>query len=339
MENILHNDILYGCCEITEPAAIDIIASPFFQRLRHIDQGGYAPLFAKPYSLDNKEKRYEHSRFTHSIGVFLLLRSYKAPFEEQIAGLLHDISHSAFSHCIDYVLDSGSETLHTHQDNFHNEYILKTDIPDILKKYGFPLDYILDDKNFPLKERELPDLCADRIDYSLRTARVFEENNPDNTNFFLANLRVQDKTWYFADYESAKRYALLFRNLNETYYAGIHSAIMFRAVGDALKYALQKNYINQKDLYTTDDEVIEKIKRKIHLDDRLSLLWKRMNNTIHAKNNPENYESSVFCKSRIVDPYFAVGSEIKRISDVDPEWKEVLIKESRPKKYFIQFEK
>ena len=41
-----------------------------------------------------------------------------------------------------------------------------SEIPNILERYGFNLDYILDDKNFPLKERSLPDLCADRIDYA-----------------------------------------------------------------------------------------------------------------------------------------------------------------------------
>ena len=107
----------------------------------------------------------------------MLIRNYSAPLEEQIPGLIHDVSHSAFSHCIDYVLDVGSEKEHNHQDNFFDVYIRKTQIPEIIEKYGFDPDYIFNDKNFPLEEKELPDLCADRIDYSLRTATIFKVIN------------------------------------------------------------------------------------------------------------------------------------------------------------------
>ncbi|MBI2263045.1 HD domain-containing protein [Candidatus Berkelbacteria bacterium] len=159
-------DRVYGEVEISEPVLLEIINSPTLQRLKEINQAGYfEPHFSGT----------AHSRFEHSIGVYLLLKMYGALLEEQIAGLIHDVSHSAFSHCIDYVLDAGSEKEHNHQDNVFDEFVRKSEIPGILKKYGLDLEYILDDKNFPLKEKDLPDLCADRIDYSLRTATSFKE--------------------------------------------------------------------------------------------------------------------------------------------------------------------
>ena len=175
-------DRVYGRFEIVEPVIIELINSPSLQRLKNIDQTGYRPFWVKP---DIEIGKYENSRFAHSVGVYLLLKIYNAPIEEQIAGLIHDVSHSAFSHCIDYVLDSGSEKEHNHQDNIFNEFVRKTEIPEILKKYGFDLDYILDDKNFPLKERDLPDLCADRIDYSLRTAVIFGELSEKDKNYLF----------------------------------------------------------------------------------------------------------------------------------------------------------
>jgi HD superfamily phosphohydrolase len=150
-----YTDRVYGEFEITEPVILELINSPSLQRLKDIDQAGYRPLWVKP---DAYTGEYDHSRFAHSLGVYLLLRKYDAPLEEQIAGLIHDASHSAFSHCIDYILDSGSEKEHNHQDNLFDNFIRKTEIPEIIKKYGFDLDYILNDKNFPLKERGLPDL-------------------------------------------------------------------------------------------------------------------------------------------------------------------------------------
>jgi HD superfamily phosphohydrolase len=329
-------DRVYGEFEITEPVILELIDSAPLQRLKEIDQAGYQPLWLKP---DAETGEYDNSRFTHSIGVYFLLRKYGAPLEEQIAGLIHDVSHSAFSHCIDYVLDSGSEKEHNHQDNIFDSYVRKTEIPEIIKKNGFDLEYILDDKNFPLKEKNLPDLCAEIIDYSLRTAVIFSELDDENKKYLLDNLTTEKNQWVFKDFESAKKYAELFLKLNTDYYAGLASAIMFRTVGDCLRYALQKEYISKDDLYTTDKLVIKKIEGFLNKDERLKLLFDRMNNKVKIINDPDNYDVSVFCKSRVVNPLFKQGQEVKRASEADPNWNNVIKQESKPKQYFLKFER
>lgn len=331
-----YKDRVYGEFEITEPVILELIDSPSLRRLRDIDQAGYRPLWVKP---DVDAGEYDYSRFAHSLGVYLLLRKYNSPFEEQIAGLIHDVSHSAFSHCIDYVLDSGSEKEHNHQDNLHDSFVRKTEIPEILKKYGFALEYILNDDNFPLKEKGLPDLCADRIDYSLRTAVIFGELNTADKNYLLDNLTVKDNQWLFKNFDSAKKYAELFLKLNRDYYSGFSSAAMFRTVGDYLRYALQKGYISLNDLYTTDKIVLEKIQKFLDKDGGLKLLWERMNNEVKANNNPNNYDTQVFCKSRIVDPLFKDNGILKRVSEVEPSWGDIIKQESKPKQYFLKFER
>lgn len=314
---------------------LELINSPTIQRLKNIDQAGYRPLWVKP-NIDTGE--YDHSRFAHSVGVYLLLRKYGAPLEEQVAGLIHDVSHSAFSHCIDYILDAGSETKHNHQDNLFDSFIRKSEIPNIIKKYGFDLEYILNDKNFPLKEKELPDLCADRIDYSLKTAVTFEKLNQKELNYLLDDLTVENNNWVFKNFGGAKKYADLFLKLNNKYYAGFPSAVMLRIVGDCLRYALQQGYVLENDLYTTDEMVIAKIKN--HLDDeKLNLLWQKMNNKIKIINNPENYDAKVYCKSRIVDPLCHYQGEIKRVSEIEPSWQKIIEQELKPKVYFLKFEK
>ncbi|MCG2690471.1 HD domain-containing protein [Candidatus Parcubacteria bacterium] len=329
-----YTDRVYGEFDITEPIILELIESKPLQRLKEIDQAGYRPLWVKP---DAETGEYGHSRFAHSVGVYLLLHKYGAPFEEQIAGLIHDVSHSAFSHCIDYVLDSGSEKEHNHQDNIFKDFVKKTEIPRILKKYGFDPDYIADDSHFPLKEKNLPDLCADRIDYSLKTAVIFGELNDKDKKYLLDNLTAENNNWVFKDFESAKKYAELFLKLNTDYYAGLPSAIMFRTVGDCLRYALQKGYISEDDLYTTDKSVIEKIEGFLDGDERLKLLFDRMNNKVKIINDPNNYDTGVFCKSRVVDPLFKQGQEIKRVSEVDPNWNNIIKRELKPKQYFLKF--
>lgn len=327
-------DRVYGEFEIEEPVIKDLIDSAPLQRLKDIDQAGYRPLWSKP---DADAGKYDHSRFAHSVGVYLLLRKYNASLEEQISGLIHDVSHSAFSHCIDYILDSGSEKEHNHQDNLFDSYVRRTEIPEILERHGFDPEYILEESNFPLREKELPDLCADRIDYSLKTAVIFGDIDEESKNYLLDNLTTEGNDWVFKDLDSAKKYAELFLKLNTDHYSGFASAVMFRAVGDCLRHALQQGYISEDDLYTTDRVVIDKVKRALDKDEKLKLLFDRMNNRVKITNDPKSYEASVFCKSRVVDPLFKQNGEMKRVSQVDPVLGERIKQGRQPKQYFLKF--
>lgn len=323
-----YTDRVYGNFEITEPVILELINSSPLQRLKDIDQAGYfEPHFPGT----------AHSRFEHSVGDYLLLKIFETPIEEQIAGLIHDVSHSAFSHCIDYVLNAGSEEAQSHQDDIFDEFIRKSEIPKILSKYNFDLSYILDDKNFPLKETSLPDLCSDRIDYSLRTATVFREI--ENGKYFIDNLFTQNGKWIFKDLESAEKFAELFLKLNTDYYSGLPSAVMFRTVGDYLRYALTKKYISAADLYTTDKIVLGEIYPHIQTDSQLHLLFDRMNNKISFRNDPNDYDGKVSCKSRVVDPLCSHKGEIKRLSEINPLWNDIIEHESQPKEYYLKFDR
>jgi len=331
-----YHDKVYGNFNITEPIILELLNSPALKRLKDIDQGGYGPLCVRPYT---EPGQFGHNRLTHSIGVYLLLKKYNTPIQEQIAGLTHDVSHSAFSHCIDYVLETGNGKEQNHQDNSHDNFVKITDIPKIFKKYKVNLEYILNDKNFPLKEKLLPDLCADRIDYSLREAVIFNEISSAEARNILNNLTVKNNRWVFNNFKTAKKFAQLFYKLNKIYFCGLPTAIMFRTVGDCLKYALQKKYIRFDDLYTTDKIVIAKIKKYLKKDEYLNLLWQRMNGKIKAKQNRKNYDAHIFCKSRIVDPLFINKGKITRFSEVELKWSKIVKQELKPKEYFLKFKK
>ncbi len=86
------NDAIYGKYKINEPVLVELIKSRPMQRLKKIAQLGIPDRF---YHIRG------FSRFEHSLGVMLLLRKLNASLEEQAAGLLHDVSHTAFSHVVD----------------------------------------------------------------------------------------------------------------------------------------------------------------------------------------------------------------------------------------------
>lgn len=321
-------DRIYGKEKIIEPVIIDLINSKAIQRLKRIDQAGYF----EPY-----KKGSSYSRFEHSVGCFLLLRRFGASIEEQIAGLIHDVSHSAFSHCIDYALDEGSQLKHTYQDSIFIDFVKKTEIPKILKKYNFNPDYVLEEKNFPLQEVDVPDLCADRIDYSLRTNILFE--GIDETEYFLDHLKTINNKWVFKDFKSAQKYRKMFSKINAKYFSGIDSARMLQTVGTWLRYSLSKKYISKKDLYSTDKEVLKKVKVNLKSDPELRLLFDRMNRKVDSNNNISDYDVKVFCKSRVVDPLCLFKGKIKRVSEIDLRWGKNVKKELKPKEYFLKFDK
>ncbi len=118
---MLVRDNIYGSFNVKEPVLVDLINSKAIQRLKWIAE---APRF------QNNDLMISPNRYQHSIGVMLLLRKYGAALEEQMAGLLHDISYTAFSHTIDRII--GNPEKQDYQDNRHRKFVYSTDVPQIL---------------------------------------------------------------------------------------------------------------------------------------------------------------------------------------------------------------
>jgi hypothetical protein len=114
---------------------------------------------------------------------------------------------------------------------------------------------------------------------------------------------------------------------------------MFKTLADLLKHALSKKYLEEGDFFTTDKEVLSKIKKHLAKDKELNLFWQRANNKIRVFNDPKNFETFLYCKSRSVDPLFKDKGEILHLSNYYSEWKKVVREELTPKKYFLRFAK
>jgi HD superfamily phosphohydrolase len=93
------DEMFYGLFELDEPLLLDLIQSDPVQRLKGVYMGGVTSLLG----VGTTSTRYEHS-----VGAMLLVRLLGASVEEQAAALLHDVSHTALSHVIDYVFDTPS---------------------------------------------------------------------------------------------------------------------------------------------------------------------------------------------------------------------------------------
>lgn len=300
------NDKIYGKEEISEEVLNQLIYSPGIQRLKDISQFGVPDKY-------NFKKGY--SRFEHSLGVFILLRNLGANLEEQVAGLLHDVSHTAFSHVIDWVF--GDPIKEDYQDKIHFKVIKNSEIPKILSKYGLNYEEISQIENFPLLEREMPGLCADRIDYSLR--EIFNYDWGLSKTIFK-NLLVKNRQIVFQDKNIAEVFARNYIDLQSKHWAGDKARTRYYILSEALREGLNKKIIYLDDLNKTDYYVLNLLENSNNrfILDSLNLL----------KNGFDILESETGIelkkKFRYVDPEVLVNGSYKNLSSLSKEYFKIL---------------
>lgn len=135
---------LFGSMEIGDQAVIDIIESQAMQRLKKINQYGIM-VFLRTEPV--------YTRYEHSLGVFFLLSRFGASRQEAIFGLIHDVSHTVFSHVADYMHNCVCDKK-SYQDTIMGWFTAHTDLYEILQKHG--LLHILDIAQFKMLKNDLP---------------------------------------------------------------------------------------------------------------------------------------------------------------------------------------
>nr|WP_315398881.1 HD domain-containing protein [uncultured Sphingobacterium sp.] len=277
------SDIFYGNFEL-EDILCELISSESIQRLKNVHQGG-AIFLVSPH--------VDHSRYEHSIGVMLLVRKLEGSLEEQIAALLHDVSHTAFSHVIDYVLQHKGEDYH---EQIFETVIGKSMIPNILAKYGFSTS-LLDDPKHTLLEMPLPALCADRIDYTIRDLYHFGLIDIVEAHDFISELGVQDGKIGVQSEEVASWISSKYLQLNHAYFRKPEHIFANTKLAELIALGLEKGILVLSDLWLDDPAVLSIIKTDPYLNSELD----KINNLEGFENILETQSKKNF-KERILKP-------------------------------------
>jgi HD superfamily phosphohydrolase len=296
-------DSVYGEFEVNEPVLIDLVNSKAVQRLQGISQGG----LPERYCTQPVFTRYEHS-----IGVMLLLRKLGAEIEEQIAGLLHDISHTAFSHLVDWVV--GDPNNQSHQDEQYRKVFLNSDVPEILEKHGFIAKDFEDIDSFGLLERESPDLCADRIDYSLRS--LVSYGGKKLADEIVKHFTVKEGLIVFDSVSAAYSFSHEFSYLQRYSWSQDSHSSRFSVFATVLKRALELGILNMDDFLESDENVLLKIESSHDLEIVKGLEILKSKIGIRYVSNGIELKG----KFRFVDPKIFINGYLKRLSDVVSEY-------------------
>ena len=312
---MLIKDRIYGNFEIKEPVLLELIKSKTFKRLKGISQGG---LPKSHWPLPT------YSRYEHSLGVVILLRRLGSSLEEQIAGLLHDISHTAFSHIGDIVLSDGYVNgVEDYHEKIKRKFLDNSDISGILQRFGFDIEILYDTDRFTLLEKHSPDLCADRVDYALREFKDFLSIKISK-NLIDSLINFKNEI-VFNDLEFAYFFSINFLKLQINIWGNEDLNRRYFLFADLLKAAFNKKIISPGDLIEISEEVIIKRMEKRGDKDMLKKLeLLKLKDKLKLKKGMK-----IRKKFRYVDPKVIVDGKLRRLSDVKSDFKKVLEENKR----------
>lgn len=304
-------ETFYGPIEVEEPVLLELIESPAFQRLKHIHQYGVA------YYTTHSE---EYTRYDHSLGVFAILRAKNCSLEEQIAGLLHDVSHTAFSHVGDWIFGKENQEK-DYQNSIHQSFLQKSGLEEILKKHHFLADQMLPTKEaFPALEQPSPNLCADRIDYNIQGAYYQGFITYEEAKEIFDDLHFVDGDWLCNSPSILKKLAKFSLFMTENCWGSPANYLSSRSLANAILRGIDLGCITYDDIhFGTDQAIWDQLMRSEDPLVRQQMDWVTKTNIFYALiDDPGQADIIIKSKFRGIDPWVIVDGKCMRLTTFDP---------------------
>lgn len=312
---------IHGDLVVDDSLAIELIQSPIMQRLKHIYQYGVNE-FALP------KKNYHFTRFEHSLGVYQILKDRGASRREQIAGLLHDASHTVFSHTMD-PLFMGGMNKGGYQDTIHAKFLKTYGAEKILLQCDFDVEDVLPDRpEFRCLEQPGPQLCTDRVQYILQAGHLEELMTPLDVQQSYDDLQFDGQNWYFRTPEIAEKFAFISLNQTLNTWGSPDNLVLANWVSEIVKILWKRGKITGDDVHfnLTDEQLWSQIinskepeiqvlvQKVLTINDQFDLFE-------DEGEIPNNYRI-LYAKFRGVDPYVLVGKELVLLTQISPKYKQ-----------------
>lgn len=306
---------IHGDLVIDDPLVIDLIESPAMQRIKGIMQYG-ADVFVSP-------SRYPYSRFDHCLGVYQLLKKHGASRTEQVAGLLHDISHTVFSHTTE-PLFMGGFTNGNYQDKIHAEFLEKYGIKEILVKYNLTVEEVLPDQaHFRALEQPSPDLCADRIEYIIHAGDMTQQLLPHDIASIHKSLHFDGQDWYFDNVFAAEKFARISLEQTENNWGSPKTILAANQICKAIKCLWDNQDITKEDIHfeMADQNLWDKLASSDHPEVKAAMGF--VKDLDHNWALYPNGKGTLVVKGKFrgVDPLVKIEGALRRLTDLSPAYR------------------
>lgn len=302
-----YTDRLYGPADIDAPVLLDLMQSRAVQRLQGVLQHGISGLIGITAPL---------SRYEHSVGVMLLVRRLGGPLQEQIAALLHDVSHTAFSHVIDHVF--GGADRQSYHEQIKEEFVAATDLPGVLAAHGYDWHTFLHEDAYPLLEQPAPALCADRLDYFLRDSLDLKLGTLQDVQRALDHLVVASGRIMTDDLDVARWMGMTYIAGDEASWASFREVGLYEVTARALRLALERGILTQTDFWSEDRIVWDRLQAAADPDLHACLALVSPDTRFVWDEHAPDFV--IRTKLRTIDPDVLLNGTAQPLSALDPDF-------------------
>ena len=277
-----------------------------------------------------------YSRLDHSVGVALIIWNFTKDKTQTIAGLLHDVSTTVFSHVSDF--RKGDALTQTSTEEPTTKMILSDSaLCKLLESDGIEPKDVVDYHIYPIADNEIPSLSADRLEYmypsglALDGSWTFEEIAKTYNDLIILKNEENKEELGFKTIEMAELYCKKFCMIGHILQLN-ENKLSLQLLSQIMSKAVELDVLQEEDFMTlSESKIIEKIesfisKKTLSIEEQkfatMYNTFRKMTKVEHT--NQKLPEDKYFCvslkvKQRYINPLVKVGAnsqQAKRLSEV-----------------------
>ena len=282
------------------------------------------------------KNRFFYSRLEHSVGVALIIWNFTKDKTQTIAGLLHDVSTTVFSHVSDF--RKGDALTQTSTEEPTTKMILSDSaLCKLLESDGIEPKDVVDYHIYPIADNEIPSLSADRLEYmypsglALDGSWTFEEIAKTYNDLIILKNEENKEELGFKTIEMAELYCKKFCMIGHILQLN-ENKLSLQLLSQIMSKAVELDVLQEEDFMTlSESKIIEKIesfisKKTLSVEEQkfatMYNTFRKMTKVEHT--NQKLPEEKYFCvslkvKQRYINPLVKVGAnsqQAKRLSEV-----------------------
>lgn len=277
-------------------------ALPEMQRLRSVGMNCGCEYTSFPLFL----RLAPYSRYDHSVGCALIVWHFTGSVAQSLAALFHDVATPTFAHVVDFL--HGDHLVQESTEAKTGEILRASPgLRPLLERYGLTAEDVEDHHRWSIADNDTPQLCADRLEYTLGNLVNFGFGTPDDVRRLYGDIIAApnedgiDELCFRTPALGAEFAAFALR-CSRIYVADPDRCAM-QYLAELLRDAIREGILSPGLLMTDEQTVI----RTLESDPAFALRWAAFRSLSSTADKAPHYpwKRVIPAKKRYIDPYVA----------------------------------